>query len=133
MNIKILEKLSSEMSKRLILLLLGHFFVFIGIIGVFLPLLPTTPFLILAAACYSRSSQKFETWLYHHPRLGPPLRAWRDEGIISLKAKFLAVTCILLSGGATWIFTEVPQFGKWGMTLCLAGAIFFITTRPSKT
>jgi len=73
----------------------------LGVIGIFLPLLPTTPFLLLAAACFMRSSQRFYLWLVGHPWLGPWIRDYLDGEGIPLKGKVYAVglmwTSILLS------------------------------------
>ena len=73
----------------------------LGVIGIFLPLLPTTPFLLLSAACFMRSSQRFYLWLVGHPWLGPWIRDYLDGEGIPLKGKVYAVglmwTSILLS------------------------------------
>ena len=71
-------------------LILGHAMVGFGFVGAFLPLLPTTPFLILAAGCYARSSPRLERWLLNHPRFGPLLVAWRERGAIPFRAKAIA-------------------------------------------
>ena len=62
---------------RGVYLALGIGFVALGFIGAFLPVLPTTPFLVLAAACFARSSPRLENWLLQHPQFGPLLRNWR--------------------------------------------------------
>ena len=72
--------------KKIILLAFGHLFLVLGIIGAFLPVLPTTPFLLLAAFFYSKSSDKIHNWLMNHKYLGPPLKDWHERGVIGLKA-----------------------------------------------
>jgi len=69
----------------------------LGIIGIVLPLLPTTPFLLLAAACFARSSDKFHDWLITHPRLGPVIVSWQKHRCMVPKVKRMATVLILLS------------------------------------
>ena len=71
---------------------LGTLFLLIGIAGVFLPLLPTTPFLLLATACYARSSRRFYNWLMNHPVFGPLIIEWRTYHSIPWRIKLVAVT-----------------------------------------
>jgi len=91
---------------RGIWLVLGTVLAVAGLIGVALPLLPTTPFLILAAACFARSSPRLEARILNDPRFGPLVRDWRERGAIPPKAKLFAVggmaggyTVFLLSTG----------------------------------
>ena len=72
---------------RYVLLAIGWLSVALGVIGIFLPVLPTTPFLLLAAACFARSSPRFYHWLVEHPRLGPWIRDYLDGNGIPLKGK----------------------------------------------
>jgi uncharacterized protein len=71
-----------------------------GIVGIFLPLLPTTPFVLLAALCFSRGSLRCEAWLLIHPRFGPMVRDWRANRAIPLPAKQLAT--VMMTIGSAW-------------------------------
>ena len=76
---------------------LGHSFVVIGVLGAFLPLLPSTPFLLLASFFYSKGSTRFNKWLLNHPKLGPKIKEYQQYGVISLESKQAATLCILLN------------------------------------
>ncbi|MDQ6958638.1 MAG: YbaN family protein [Mariprofundaceae bacterium] len=88
---------------RMVLVVLGSLFVVLGIIGIALPLVPTTPFLLLAAVCYAKSSEKCYNWLFNHKWFGEYLRNYRDGKGIQLKVKvtmliFLWLTMSLSAG-----------------------------------
>lgn len=68
----------------------GMLMVALGVIGAMLPVMPTTIFLILALACFSRASPRLEHWLLHHPRFGHPLRQWREHRAVSRRGKAMA-------------------------------------------
>jgi uncharacterized membrane protein YbaN (DUF454 family) len=76
---------------RVLFAALGCFFVVVGIVGIFVPLLPTTPFLLLASACFARSSARLHNWLRTHRTFGRLLRDWEDGKGIPLRAKILAI------------------------------------------
>lgn len=80
---------------RITLIVLGTLFLALGAIGVIVPGLPTTPFLLLAAALYFRSSERLYTWLLNHRLFGKAIRNFRDTKSISLRAK-------AISTGAMW-------------------------------
>ncbi|WP_321381327.1 YbaN family protein [Rhizobium sp.] len=115
---------------RLVLFGLGWFFVALGVIGIFLPLLPTTPFMILAAGLFARSSPRFERWLLEHPRFGRPLMDWRQQGAISKRAKTLAVSMMAASFVIMWFFSTAPLFIRIITGIILAGSAVFVLTRP---
>jgi hypothetical protein len=81
---------------RLLLQVLGWVALVLGAVGVFLPLLPTTPFLLLAAACFVRSSPRTHARLLAHPRLGPFLEQWRRDRSVPLGAKRRAYALVVL-------------------------------------
>jgi uncharacterized membrane protein YbaN (DUF454 family) len=117
---------------RWIYLALGWGFVGLGMAGAVLPVLPTTPFLLLALWAFSRSSRRLHDWLYLHPRFGAPLRAWRDHRVIPLRAKFASVSAMSASMLYVSLFTPSPLWAKVCMALCLTATGCWIVTRPSR-
>jgi uncharacterized membrane protein YbaN (DUF454 family) len=112
------------------LLAAGWLCVALGVIGIILPLMPGTVFLILAAACFTRASPRFERWLLNHPQLGPPVAAWRQHRSVSPRAKAVAVVSIAMSDAILWL-TSAPFLVKVGTSVVLAGVALFLLTRPS--
>lgn len=91
---------------RSLLLAIGFSSVGLGVIGIFLPVLPTTPFLLLAAACFARSSQRFHDWLVYHPSLGPWIQDYLEGNGIPLKAKLYSIGLLWVSIGLScWLVT----------------------------
>jgi len=110
---------------------LGFVFVGLGVLGVFLPLLPTTPLLLVALWAFSRSSRRFHHWLYTHPRFGPRLREWKEHGTVPVKVKVSAISAMLVSL-ALMVFVA---HAKWYViatsgALMLVGATY-VLSRPS--
>jgi uncharacterized membrane protein YbaN (DUF454 family) len=116
---------------RYLFLGFGHLFLVIGVIGVFVPILPTTPFLLLTAWCYSRGSETFEQWLLNHKHLGPPVVAWRTHGVVRPGAKILAGVVITSSLLWVWINEQIPLVGKIAMTATVIPVLVFILTRKN--
>lgn len=82
---------------KVLLMILGSVALVLGVVGVFLPLLPTTPFLLLAAALYFRSSPRLYDWLLAHPRLGTYIRNFRENKAIPLRVKIVSVTLVWMT------------------------------------
>src|SRR5687768_3248811 len=90
----------------------GFVCVGLGFLGVFLPLLPTTPFLLLAAYCFSRGSERAHLWLLRQPLLGPTIRQWNETHTIPVRAKVLCVLVMAVGFGYLFFFTRAPLLGK---------------------
>ena len=98
-------QLSKSRILRLVFGGVGMFSLVLGIIGIFLPVLPTTPFLLLSAACFAKSSRRFYDRLMGHPIFGKIIRGFREERRIPVRAKLFAVTMIALTIGISvgWV------------------------------
>jgi uncharacterized membrane protein YbaN (DUF454 family) len=110
---------------------LGWLFFCVGFVGAFLPVLPTTPLMLLALWCFSRSSKRFHDWLYTHKLFGPPLQQWQEHRVIPLTAKVVAV--VFMSGSLVYlyIFLDSPVWIKVLMSSTMAVGFWFILTKPS--
>ncbi|MEF8794106.1 YbaN family protein [Thiohalorhabdus sp.] len=116
-------------SMRLLWHLFGWSSVAVGTMGVFLPLLPTTPFMLVAAWAFARSSDRANRWLHEHPRFGPVLNDWWSHRAISRRAKGVAVASLI----ASLAIAAVAGVPGWalavqGVVLALVGA--YLITRP---
>lgn len=115
--------------KRPAFLALGVLSVALGVVGIFLPLLPTVPFMLLAAWAFGRAHPAWEQRLLDHPRYGPHIRAWRQRGAIPLRAKQASV--LMLSGSAVMGLLALPGWWKAvpaGIAVLVA---LWIVTRPT--
>ncbi|MDB5687782.1 MAG: hypothetical protein JWR77_2371 [Rhizorhabdus sp.] len=111
---------------------LGWCLVALGFIGALLPVMPTTIFLIGAAACFTRSSPRFERWLLDHRWFGPSLRNWRANRAIPLKAKILAIGSMGV-GFVIFVVTLRPK--DWIAILVgasIAACALYVGTRPRR-
>ncbi|MDJ0943245.1 MAG: YbaN family protein [Kiloniellales bacterium] len=114
---------------RALWLLFGLTSLGLGIVGIFVPLLPTTPLVILAAFCFARSSQRLHGWLTQHPRFGPPIEAWRRHGAISRAGKQLSVLAMLVVLLLS-LALSVPWEVLGIQAVVLAAVAVFILSRP---
>ena len=91
-------------SVRLLFVVLGTLFVLLGIAGAVLPVLPTTPFMLLAAACYARASSRFYNWLLNSPAFGPTILEWRRHRSIPWRVKLTAIGLMAVTLGISIVF-----------------------------
>lgn len=107
---------------------LGLLFVAISAVGAVLPILPTTPFLLLAAWAFARGNRRLARWLEDHPRFGPLLRDWREHRVIPLHAKVLALSMMALTLLHLIVLTDIPVVGvAIGGTGMIIGAGYILS------
>ena len=108
---------------------LGMVTLVLGILGIFLPLLPTTVFILIAAFCFARSSDALHDWLIYHPRFGPPILSWREHRTVSRKAKKYAVAALAVSIFVTFVIGASATV-IWAQAVVLSGVALFLLSRP---
>jgi len=100
------REIAKGRATRLGWILVGHACLGVGLLGVAIPLLPTTPFVLLAAACYVRGSTRFYTYLITHRVFGTIITDWREHRAISSRAKRWAIATVLLSITASMLAVD---------------------------
>lgn len=118
--------------KRYALLALGLLFTALGVVGAFLPLLPTTPLLILAVWAFSGSSERLHGWLLNHRRFGPPLRRWRTHRVVPWRAKITAWSMMAASLAYTIFVRRAPWPLVAAIAALMAIAVWYVATKPSR-
>jgi len=117
--------------KRALWLSAGLTSVGLGFLGAFLPLLPTTPFMLLAVFCFARSSDRLHNWLINHPQFGGPIRDWNERGAIAPRVKVIAVASMLAVLTLS-IVLGLAMHVIIIQLLVLGAVAIFIFTRPSR-
>ena len=117
--------------RRLIYLGVGWLGLAMAAAGVILPILPTTPMLLVAVWAFGRSSPELAEKIRNHRVFGPPVRDWQDHGVISLKAKLLAITIMSVMGGWLWVYGNLPAWLTLLIIAVMFGAGIFVGSRPS--
>jgi hypothetical protein len=117
---------------RFLFLVLGFSCVGLGVLGAFLPLLPTTPFLLVALWAFSRSSRRFHHWLYTHPRFGPRLQAWHEHGAVPVKVKVSALGGMAVSLALLAFVVRVQWPVLAGAAAVMLVGATYILSRPSR-
>ncbi|HET9529579.1 MAG TPA: YbaN family protein [Blastocatellia bacterium] len=115
---------------KIVFNMLGSVFVMIGVLGMFLPLLPTTPFLLLASACYLRGSEKLHRWLMNNRYLGPYIRNFREKRGMPLSAK---IATLILFWGSISISIWRIDIPALQLTLAVVGVFVTLLILRIKT
>lgn len=110
---------------RWVLFIVGWLCVVLGAIGVVLPVLPTTPFLLLAAACFDRSSPRFHRWLLSTKLFGPLIENWQQERLIEKRSKWVALIVVAVTFTSSILIVE-PVGLKWMLFGFWGACTFFI-------
>lgn len=117
---------------RVVYFSLGWLFFAIGAIGVVLPVLPTTPFMLLALWAFSQSSERFHQWLYHHKFFGPPLQKWHQYRVIPLPAKIISISFMSVSLLYVTLYSPVTIWLKLIIATLMVYGAWFILSKPSR-
>jgi uncharacterized membrane protein YbaN (DUF454 family) len=117
---------------RILLVLIGTVSLILGLIGIILPLLPTTPFLLISAACYARSSDRFYNGLLNNRIFGPPIREWRDHRSVTKRTKITSVIIIIISFSITIIFVLKNPTVQIILTVVAIGFVVLLTLLPTR-
>ncbi len=120
----------TQSAKRLLWMICGFVALALGVAGIILPLLPHTVFLLIAAFCFSRGSERLHSWLINHKHLGPPIRDWNEHGAIPLKAKIIASLMMAATLGTAYLF-HAPNPVLIAQLIILPLVGLFIWSRPS--
>ena len=113
------------------LLLSGFIAVVLGVIGIFLPVLPTVPFLLLAAACFARSSDRFFNWLVDHAHLGPMVKPYLDGNGLRAKTKIKAIMLIWVSIAFSIYLLEGKYWIQAILILVASGVSIYLVRLPT--
>lgn len=107
---------------RLVWVGFAYLFLGLALVGIALPLLPTTPFLLLAAYCATRGSERLQRWMYEHPRFGGILRQWDERQAIPLSGKILSAAGLIAAGAMAW-----PRLASVPAQVALVAALLAIS------
>jgi uncharacterized membrane protein YbaN (DUF454 family) len=102
----------------------------LGLAGIALPVLPTIPFLIVAADCFSRGNRRWERWLLSRRKVGPLIRDWREHHAVPLPAKVVGTAMMGVSCAVTWVAAHGKQ--AWIPTVLCAGATIWLWRLPTR-
>lgn len=118
--------------RRFVWIGFGWFFFGLGILGAFLPVLPTTPFMILALWAFSNGSERLRKWLFNHRTFGPPLRLWERHRVIPAHAKIAATGAMSLSLAWMIFFSSLEWHWVVVAAALMAYGAWYVLTKPSR-
>ncbi|MBL8506445.1 YbaN family protein [Methylobacillus glycogenes] len=118
-----------EQTKTILWRILAVISLILGVIGAFLPIMPTVPFVLVAAWAGGQGWPELERYLLNHPRYGQHIRQWRENGAVSRKAKCFAVFMMSCSSIMLW-FSPAPLWSKWAVSLTMAAVAIWLVLRP---
>jgi uncharacterized protein len=101
-----------------------------GIVGIVVPLLPTTDFVLLAAYCFSRGSERWEAWLLGHPRFGPVVRDWRAHRVVPLRAKLMST--LMMTASCAWAWHVLPMRTAWIPAAVCSVVALYLWSKPGR-
>jgi len=116
---------------RTLLVVAGTVSLGLGVVGIFVPILPTTPFLLLSAACYARSSRRLHDWLLSRPRLGAYIRRYREGLGIPLGTKLFTVALLWATIGFSVLVAAESAWLRVLLVVIAAGVTVHVLTRPT--
>jgi uncharacterized membrane protein YbaN (DUF454 family) len=116
--------------QRLLWAVTGAASLLTGLVGVVVPLLPTTPFVLLAAFCFARGSERCERWLLAHPWLGPIVRDWRAHHAVPWRAKQLA--WLMMAAGCAWAAFTLPAVAAVPAAVVCAATALWLWRLPTR-
>lgn len=116
---------------RLAFVIGGHVCIVLALFGIILPVMPATVFLLLAAACYARGSQKFYDWLLHHKWFGPPIKDWQRHKAMTIKSKVIAIVSVVVGVAVSMFLVKVPWM-RIGLGVVVVGVIVTVLLIKTK-
>jgi hypothetical protein len=117
--------------RRFVFQVLGCVFVGLAVLGIVLPVLPTTPFVLLAAVCFARGSERAYQWLLDNRVFGPLIREWRRSRSLPLRVKVRSIALLLLMIGGTIVFFVDALWMRILLALIAAGVTTFLVRIPT--
>lgn len=118
--------------QRWLFFALAWIFFSLGVVGLLLPVVPTTPFMLLALWAFSRSSRRFHDWLYQHRVFGPPLQRWRRERVIPWWTKAIALVSMAVSMGYVGFVVRPPWYALVATAAVVAAGAAYISRIPTR-